>query len=67
MRDMRSIQIVNSTSVEQVTQVEIDAGEVQMVAVVTATDSQEEAIDVASTKTIPLDRDSGLSLGEVSS
>lgn len=49
---------------DQVTQVEIDAGAVQLVAVVTATDSQGEELDADGTDEITLDRDNGLSLCE---
>lgn len=51
--------------VEQVTQAEIDAGAVHMVAVVNATDSQAKTIEGRDTHTVSLDSVSELSLGEI--
>lgn len=53
--------------VEQVTQAEIDAGAVEIIAVVTATDAQSEDINAGGTMTLPLSRENGLLLGTRSS
>lgn len=53
--------------VEQVTQAEIDAGAVKMVAMVTATDAQSEDVNAEGTMTLPLSRENGLLLGTRSS
>lgn len=50
--------------VEQITQTEIDAGEIQMVATVSANDSQEHETKGRNTHTVSLDILSDLVLGE---